>query len=86
MNGHDLRLLLLYFCNKWCKGESNLVFNGSEHDPDNWEYSLGWHIWNKWIDFCNNYHGSLCCIAPFLLDIDESNLTLLINRAKEVYK
>ena len=86
MGGKDLRNVLLYFCNKWSKGESNLVFNGSDFDPEKYKYSLGWHIWNKWLEKCKSNHGSLDCIASFLLEIDTENLNKFINRSKEIYK
>lgn len=85
MDGKDLRNVLLYFCNKWCKDESNLIFNGSDFDPDKWQYSLGWHIWNKWLEYCENHHGSLDCIASFLLEIDVEKLSKFVKRAKEIY-
>ena len=86
MKGNELRQLLLYFCNKWCEEESNLIFNGSDFDPKNWQYSLGWHMWNKWIDACQNHNGSLDCIAWYLLDVDTENLTKFIDRVNECYK
>ena len=86
MEAKDFRNVLLFMCNRWCKGESNIIFNGSDFDPDNWEYSLGWHIWNKWINFCESHNGSLDCIAAFILEgLDNDCLQKLINRSQEYY-
>ena len=85
MNSQDFKNVLMFLCNKWCKGESNLIFNGTDFDPEKWKYSLGEHIWNKWLDCCENHHGSLDCIAAFLLDLDNDCLQKLINRSIQYY-
>ena len=38
MEAIDFRNVLLFMCNKWSKGESNLIFNGVDFDPDKWQY------------------------------------------------
>ena len=87
MNGNDFRNVLLFMCNKWSKGECNLIFNGSDFDPEKWKYSLGDHIWNKWVAAINDHNGSLDCITYFLLNVlDTCNLQKLINRTIEYYK
>lgn len=86
MNAADFRNVILFLCNKWSKGEANLIFNGSDFDPEKWKYSLGEHIWNKWIYACENHNGSLDCIAWFLTDLDNTNLQKLIDRSIEYYK
>ena len=85
MNSKDFRNVLLFLCNKWSKGESNLIFNGTDFDLEKWKYSLGEHIWNKWINYCENHHGSLDCIAAFLLELDNDCLQKLINRSIQYY-
>ena len=86
MNLKDFRNVLLFLCNKWSKGESNLIFNGTDFDPEKWKYSLGEHIWNKWLEFSENHHGSLDCIAAFILEgLDNDCLQKLINRSQEYY-
>ena len=54
MNAKDFRNVILFLCNKWSKDEANLIFNnnGSKFDYEKWEYSLGEHIWNKWLYGC----------------------------------
>lgn len=87
MNANDFRNVLFFMCNKWSKGECNLIFNGSDFDPEKWKYSLGDHIWNKWVDAIKNHNGSLDCITYFLLNVlDTGNLQKLINRTIEYYK
>jgi len=85
MKAQDFRNVILFLCNKWSKGEANLIFNGSDFDPEKWKYSLGEHIWNKWIKGCENHHGSLDCIAWFITELDNENLQKLINRSEEYY-
>ena len=48
MNAKEFRNVLYYFCNRWCKGESNLVFNGVDFDPEMWKHSMGDYMWKKW--------------------------------------
>ena len=42
----------IYMWNAWNKEECALVFNGNT-DTDDWIYTIGHHIWNKWIDYCD---------------------------------
>lgn len=87
MNAKDFRNVILFLCNKWSKDEANLIFNtnGSKFDYEKWEYSLGEHIWNKWVYGCEIHHGSLDCIAWFLTELDNENLQKLIDRSIEYY-
>ena len=68
MKAKDFRNVLLFMCNKWNKGESNLIFNGSDFDPEKWKYSIGEHIWNKWLNNCENHHGPINCITNFSIN------------------
>ena len=86
MNAKDFRNVILFLCNKWSKGEANLIFNGPDFDPEKWNYSLGQHIWKKWIYGYENHHGGLDCIAWFLTELDNENLQKLIDRSIEYYK
>ena len=87
MKAKEFKNVLLFMRNKWSKGECNLIFNGSDFDPDKWQYSLGWHMWQKWIDFCESHHGSLDCIAAYIIEgMDDGNLQKLIDRTNEYYK
>lgn len=83
MNAKDFRNVLLFMCNRWSKGECNIIFNGTDFDPEKWKYSLGDHIWNKWLDAIEYHHGSLDGIAWFLTELDNENLQKLINRSIE---
>lgn len=86
MTSQDFRNVLLFLCNKWSKGEANLIFNGSDFDPEKWKYSLGEHIWNKWLDAMIYHHGSLDCITSFILEVlDDDSLQKLIDRSQEYY-
>lgn len=86
MNANDFRNVLLFMCNRWSKGECNIIFNGTDFDPEKWKYSLGDHIWNKWLDAIEYHHGSLDCIAYFILEVlDNECLQKLINRSLEYY-
>ena len=83
MMSQDFRNVLLFIYNKWSKGEANLIFNGYDFDIEKWKYSIGEHIWDKWINACETHHGSLDCIAFFLLELDNSCLQKIIDRSQE---
>ena len=55
------------------------TFIGQESFAD----SIGEHIWNKWMNACETHHGSLDCIAFFLLELDNSCLQKIIDRSQE---
>ena len=57
-----------------------------DFDPEKWKYSLGDHIWNKWLDAIEYHHGTLDCITYFILEVlDNECLQKLINRSLEYY-
>lgn len=86
MTAKEFRNVLLFMCNRWCKDESNIIFNGSDFDPEKWKYSLGYHMWEKWLQACENHHGSLDCIASYILEgMDNENLQKVIDRTNELY-
>lgn len=86
MTAKEFRNVLLFMCNRWCKGESNIIFNGSDFDPEKWKYSLGYHMWEKWLQACENHHGSLDCITSYILEgMDNENLQKVIDRTNELY-
>ena len=85
MNAKDFRNVLLFMCNCWNESECSMIFNGFGFLEKNYQYSLGWHIWNKWIEGCNNHHGSLDCIAWFIFELDNDCLQKLIDRTQEYY-
>ena len=86
MTAKEFRNVLLFMCNRWCKGESNIIFNGSDFDPEKWKYSLGYHMWEKWLQAFENHHGSLDCIASYILEgMDNENLQKVIDRTNELY-
>ena len=86
MTAKEFRNVLLFMCNRWCKGESNIIFNGSDFDPEKWKYSLGYHMWEKWLQACENHHGSLDCIASYILEgMDNENLQKVIDRTNELF-
>ena len=86
MTAKEFRNVLLFMCNRWCKDESNIIFNGRDFDPEKWKYSLGYHMWEKWLQACENHHGSLDCIASYILEgMDNENLQKVIDRTNELY-
>ena len=86
MTAKEFRNVLLFMCNRWCKDESNIIFNGCDFDPEKWKYSLGYHMWEKWLQACENHHGSLDCIASYILEgMDNENLQKVIDRTNELY-
>ena len=86
MNAKDFRNVLLFMCNRWSKGEANLIFNKKEDGSFiEWPFSMGEHVWNKWSYTCENHHGSLDGIAYFLLELDNGCIQKLIDRSLEYY-
>lgn len=86
MNAKEFRRVLQYFCCKWSQDECNLVINGSNFDPKKWKYSLGDHIWNKWLNAIEHHNGPLDCITWFILEgMDNECLQKVINRTVELY-
>ncbi len=73
----------IYMWNAWNKEECALVFNGNT-DTDDWIYTIGHHIWNKWIDYCDQV-GPTAAVSFMVRDLDSNNLNKLIDRACELY-
>lgn len=75
----------IYMANRWNEYECSYVFNGySNIERDDYEYSLGHHIWNKYREYCEN-HGMYGAPMRLLYELDSTNLELLLNRACELY-
>ena len=83
MMSQDFRNVLLFLYNRWSKEEANVIFNCYDFYIEKWKYSMGEHIWNKWVNACETHHGSLDCIAFFLLELDNSCLQKIIDRSQE---
>ena len=73
----------IYMWNMWSKEECALVFNDNP-DTDDWVYTLGHHIWNKWIDYCDKV-GATAAPSLMIRDLDSVNLDKLVKRACELY-
>lgn len=76
MTSKEFTAVLIYMCNKWSDYECSKIFG---------PVGLSSHIWEKWINYAENYHGTLCCIAPFMLDIDYDCQQIIIDRATSLY-
>ena len=86
MNAKDFRNVLLFMCNRWDETECSMIFNEFPPCDSKYVYSLGWHIWNKWIEDHDNHHGPIDCITFFILEaLDTECLQKLINRSIEYY-
>ena len=87
MNAKDFRSVLLFLYNRWTKEEAAKVYNTREDGTQvDWRFSLGEHIYQKWVYGCEHHHGSLDCIAWFLTELDNTNLQKLIDYSIEYYK
>ena len=85
MNAKEFRNVLLFMCNRWNESECSMIFNGFGYLEKNYKYSLGWHIWNKWLEIIQD-RGSLNGITYFFLEtLDNDCLQKLINRSIEYY-
>lgn len=75
----------IYMANRWNEYECSYVFNGySNIEYDNYEYSLGHHIWKKYMEYYKDY-GMYGAPMRLLYELDSTNLELLLNRACELY-
>ena len=80
MNAKDFRSVLLFLYNRWTEAEAAKIYNTREDGTQvDWRFSLGAHIWEKWVYGCKYHHGSLDCIAWFLTELDNTNLQKLID-------
>ena len=76
---------MIYMWNRWSKSEAAIVFNGVDNTNDSsWNFSLGEHIWDKWVDFCENY-GVMGSAERLVAELDENNLNMLVERACSLY-
>lgn len=75
----------IYMANSWNINECAIVFNGEDNvSSDNWEYSLGHHIWNKYCSYYNDYTVYGACMR-LLYELDKDNLQKLLDRACSLY-
>lgn len=76
---------MIYMWNRWSMTEAAIVFNGEDNTLNaSWNYSLGEHIWNKWVDMCENY-GVMGSAERLVAELDEDNLNKLVERACSLY-
>ena len=83
MKVKEFRDVLLFMCNQWSLDKCIEIYNipGQE-----WQYSQGWYIWNKWVEIIND-RGSLNGIAYFFLEtLDNECLQKLIDYSINYYK
>lgn len=71
----------IYMWNKWGEQEAARVFNNPGQE---WQYSLGQHIWGIWLKHCDRV-GSTAAPSLMVRDLDEDNLQKLVSRACELY-
>lgn len=75
----------IYMANRWNESECSHVFNGYDNLTNaDYEYSLGRHIWNKYMEYYEDY-GMYGAPMRLLYELDSTNLELLLNRACELY-
>ena len=75
----------IYMANRWNESECSYVFNKySNIEYDAYKYSLGHHIWNKYMEYyrANGMYGAS---MKLLYELDSNNLELILNRACELY-
>ncbi len=76
---------MIYMWNRWSMTEAAIVFNGnSDTNSDSWTYSLGHHMWEKWLSNCKNY-GVMGSAERMVAELDEENLNKLVERACSLY-
>ena len=86
-NNHSNEALsyAIYMANAWNIYECAKVFNGSNNvDSEDYKYSLGDHIWNKYEEYYDDY-GMYGAPMKLLYELDDNNLKKLLDRACELY-
>lgn len=86
MNEHkEVLSFMIYMWNRWSMSEAAIVFNGYDNtNTDKWEFSIGHHIWKKWLNNCKNY-GTMGSAERMVAELDEKNLNKLVERACSLY-
>lgn len=69
----EMLSVIIYFFNKWGKGECDYVFG-----------DMSGHMWNKWVE-CEREKGMYGAVTAFVLDLDYVNEKKLIDRACELF-
>lgn len=82
----ELLSFMIYIWNRWCKEECAIVFNGkNDVDEPSWTFSLGEHIWNKWMTNYQYLGTSTGCAERLVAELSEDNLQKIIDRACSLY-
>lgn len=71
----------IYMWNMWSKAECGIIFNEPGQE---WQYSLGEHIWDKWCNYCDKV-GATAAPSMMVANLDETNLKKIIDRACNFY-
>ena len=74
----------IYMANSWNESECSYVFNGYGINNENYEYSIGHHIWEKYVQYYEN-RGVYGAPMKLLYELDSKNLKLILDRACELY-
>lgn len=76
----------IYMANAWNINECAKVFNGKDNssDPDEWRFSIGEHIWNKYLEYVKTF-TMFGAYMRLLYELDNNNLKKLLDRACELY-
>lgn len=81
MNKKETLSYHIYMWNKWSKNECAKIFNAKDQE---WQYSLGEHIWNKWQEYVKDV-GQIAAPSLCVANFDEQTLYKIIDRACELY-
>ena len=71
----------IYMWNMWSQSECGIIFNAPGQE---WQYSLGEHIWNKWTQYVKSV-GPIVAPSMMVANLDETNLNKIIERACNFY-
>ena len=86
MTTREFKQVLQYFCCRWSEAECKLVFDGEDFDHETYRYSLGDHLWKKWLYGLEYHNGPLDCITWYILEgMDDDCLQKILNRVEEIY-
>ena len=87
MTVEEFKYPLYFMLNWWNEEACSMIFNGYRNlDDENYKYSIGHHIWNKYVEDIESY-GTYGAVIIFLMnDLDTEHLQKLIDYATKFYR
>ncbi len=85
INSNETLSYMIYMANSWSPEEAAIIFNGENNcNDETWKFSLGWHIWNKYRSFCEDFN-MYAAYSLLIFDLDDNNREKILARACSLY-